>query len=161
MRSIFYVVLSTHSVVLPICRVTLSTCSLILPICHVVLSNCCRLVRVVIKSRGPRIFPRYQESGPQLLLLENRRKTGPKEIPSHLIPRLLVFTRQLEILVTTLLVYLFCHLADLLFHLSTCCVVLSNCCVVLSNCCIVLSTCSFDLPIYHVVLSNCCVILIV
>ena len=55
----FYVVLSTHSVVLPICHVTLSTCSLVLPICHVVLSNCCRLVRVVIKSRGPRIFPRY------------------------------------------------------------------------------------------------------
>ena len=59
LRSIFYVVLSTHSVVLPICRVTLSTCSLVLPICHVVLSNCCRLVRVVIKSRGPQIFPRY------------------------------------------------------------------------------------------------------
>ena len=59
--------------------------------------------RVVIKSRGPGIFPGYQESGPRLLLLENRRKIEPKEIPSHLIPRLLVvFTRQLEILVTTL-----------------------------------------------------------
>ena len=57
--SIFYVVLSTHSVVLPICRVTLSTCSLVLQICYVVLSNCCRLVMVVIKSRGPRIFPGY------------------------------------------------------------------------------------------------------
>ena len=35
--------------------------------------------------------------------MENRRKIEPKEIPSHLIPRLLVvFTRQLEILVTTL-----------------------------------------------------------
>ena len=44
-----------------------------------------------------------QESGPRLLLLENRRKIQPKEIPSRLIPRLLVvFTRQLEILVTTL-----------------------------------------------------------
>ena len=33
----------------------------------------------------------------------NRRKIEPKEIPSHLIPRLLVvFIRQLEILVTTL-----------------------------------------------------------
>lgn len=48
LRSIFYVVLSTHSVVLPICHVglstccvTLCTCSLVLPICHVVLSNCC------------------------------------------------------------------------------------------------------------------------
>ena len=66
LRSIFYVFLSTHSVVLLISHVdlstwcvALSTCSLVLPICHVVLSNCCRLVRVVIKSRGPRIFPRY------------------------------------------------------------------------------------------------------
>ena len=41
---------------------------------------------------------------PQLLFLENRRKIEPKEIPSRLIPHLLVvFTRQLEILVTTLL----------------------------------------------------------
>ena len=60
--------------------------------------------RVVIKSRGPGIFPGYKESGPRLLLLENRRKIDPKEIPSPLIPRLLVvFTRQLEILVTTLI----------------------------------------------------------
>ena len=58
--------------------------------------------RVVIKSRGPRIFRGYKESGPWLLLLENRTKIEPKEIPSRLIPRLLVvFTRQLEILVTT------------------------------------------------------------
>ena len=36
-------------------------------------------------------------------LLENRRQIEPNEIPSCLIPRLLVvFTRQLEILVTTL-----------------------------------------------------------
>ena len=63
-----------------------------------------KLCRVVIKSRGPGIFPGYWESGPRLLLLENRRKIEPKEIPSRLIPRLLVvFTRQLEILVTTLL----------------------------------------------------------
>ena len=35
--------------------------------------------------------------------MENRRKIEPKEIPSRLIPRLLVvFTRQLEILVSTL-----------------------------------------------------------
>ena len=39
----------------------------------------------------------------RLLLLENRRKIESKEIPSGLIPRqLVVFTRQLEILVTTL-----------------------------------------------------------
>ena len=63
------------------------------------------LFRVVIKRRGPGIFPGYYESGPRLLLLENRRKKEPKEIPSRLIPCLLVlFTRQLEILVTTLLV---------------------------------------------------------
>ena len=60
--------------------------------------------RVVINSRGLGIFPGYEESGPQLLLLENRRKIEPKEIPSRLIPRLLVvFTGQLEILETTLI----------------------------------------------------------
>ena len=59
--------------------------------------------RVVIKSRGPGIFPGYYESRPQLLLLENRRKIEQQEKPRRLIPRLLVvFTRQLEILVTTL-----------------------------------------------------------
>ena len=43
--------------------------------------------------------------------MENRRKIEPKEIPSHLIPRLLVvFTRQLEILVTTL-AYIFCKIS--------------------------------------------------
>ena len=42
---------------------------------------------------------------PRLLLLENRRKVEQKEIPSCLIPRILVvFTRQLEILVRTLVV---------------------------------------------------------
>ena len=41
--------------------------------------------RVVIKSRGLGIFPGYEESGPWLLLLENRRKIEPKEIPSCLI----------------------------------------------------------------------------
>ena len=36
--------------------------------------------------------------------MENRRKIEPKKIPSRLLPRLLVvFTRQLEILVTTLI----------------------------------------------------------
>ena len=46
----------------------------------------------------------YYECGARLLLLENRRKIERKEIPSCLIPCLpVVFTRQLEILVTTLL----------------------------------------------------------
>ena len=59
--------------------------------------------RAVIKSWGPGIFPGYYECGPRLLLLENRRKLEPKETPRCLIPRLLfVFTRQLEILATTL-----------------------------------------------------------
>ena len=45
---------------------------------------------------------------PWLLLLENRRKIEPKEIPSCLNSRLLVvFTWQLEILVTTLHMHLF------------------------------------------------------
>ena len=73
-------------------------------------------LRVVIKSRGPGILPAYEESGPWLLLLENRRKIEPKEIPSSLIPCLLVvFTRQLEILVTTLMacfINLFKHGGD-------------------------------------------------
>ena len=60
-------------------------------------------IGAVIKSRGPGISPGYYECGPRLLLLENRRKIEPKEIPCCLIPRLLiVFTWQLEILVTTL-----------------------------------------------------------
>ena len=72
--------------------------------------------RVVIKSPGPGIFPGYWESGPRLLLLENRRKIEPKEIPSRLIPCLLVvFTRQLEILVTTLNSISVCALAFLHF----------------------------------------------
>ena len=59
--------------------------------------------RAVIERRGPGISPGYYEHSPQLLLKENKRKMEPKETPSCLIPRLLVvFTRQLEILVTTL-----------------------------------------------------------
>ena len=43
---------------------------------------------------------------PRLLSLENRRKIESKEIPWCLIPRqLVVFTRQLEILATTLTIY--------------------------------------------------------
>ena len=63
--------------------------------------------RAVIKGWGPGISPSYYECGP-LLLLENRRKLEPKETPRCLIPRLLVvFTRQLEILATTLLLAIF------------------------------------------------------
>ena len=55
------------------------------------------------KSQGPGISPGYYECGSRLLLLEYRRKLEPKETPKCLIPRLLVVsTRQLEILVTTL-----------------------------------------------------------
>ena len=61
--------------------------------------------RAVIKNWGPGISPGYYKCGPWLLSLENRRKIEPKEILSCLIPHLLVvFTRQLEILVTTLLI---------------------------------------------------------
>ena len=57
----------------------------------------------VIKGRGPGISPGYYELGPWLLSKENKRKMEPKETPGCLIPRLLVvFTLQLEILVTTL-----------------------------------------------------------
>ena len=59
--------------------------------------------RAVTKRRGPGISPSYYERLPWLLSKENKRKIEPKEIPSCLIPRLLVvFTWQLEILVTTL-----------------------------------------------------------
>ena len=52
---------------------------------------------------GPGISPSYYEHGPWLLSKENKRKIDPTENPSCLIPRLLVvFTQQLEILVTTL-----------------------------------------------------------
>ena len=64
-------------------------------------------VRAVIKSWRPEISRGYYECDPLLLSLENRRKKGPKEILSCLVPSLLViFTRQLEILVTTLFVVL-------------------------------------------------------
>ena len=55
----------------------------------------------LIKSRGLGISLSHYKHGPWLLSLENRRKIEPKEIPSCLIPHLLVvFTWQLEILVT-------------------------------------------------------------
>ena len=48
--------------------------------------------------------------------MENRTKIEPKEIPGHLIPRLLVvFTHQLEILVTTLNHCAQCSTCSLLF----------------------------------------------
>ena len=55
----------------------------------------------VIKRRGWGFLPATENVAPWLLSLENRGKIEPKEIPSCLTPRLLVvFTRQLEILVT-------------------------------------------------------------
>ena len=60
--------------------------------------------RDVIKRWGPRISPSYYECGPWLLSKECRRKTEPKETLSCMIShQLVVFTQQLEILVTTLL----------------------------------------------------------
>ena len=52
----------------------------------------------------------YYECGPWLLSLKIRRKIEPKEIPSYLIPCLLViFTRQLEILVILLVFFMYQH----------------------------------------------------
>ena len=60
--------------------------------------------RAVIKRWGPRISPSYYECGPWLLSKEYRRKTEPKETVSCMIShQLVVFTQQLEIVVTTLL----------------------------------------------------------
>ena len=57
--------------------------------------------RPVINRQGPGIFPGNYECGPWLLSYENNTKIEPKEIPSCLIPRLLVvFSLQLETLVT-------------------------------------------------------------
>ena len=79
-------------------------------------------IRVVIKSQGPGIFPGYQESGPRLLLLENRKKIEPKEITCRLIPHLLVvFTRQLEILVTTLHIHCAVHILKVVIVLFSLC----------------------------------------
>ena len=59
--------------------------------------------RAVNERRGLGISPGYYERLPQLLSKENKRKIEPKEIPSCFIPHpLVVFARQLEILVTTL-----------------------------------------------------------
>lgn len=58
--------------------------------------------RDVIKRWGPRISPSYCECGPWLLSKEYRRKTEPKETVSCMIShQLVVFTQQLEIVVTT------------------------------------------------------------
>ena len=57
-----------------------------------------------LRARGQGFSPATKRVAPGYFYnLENRRKIEPKEISSRLIPRLLVvFTRQLEILVTTL-----------------------------------------------------------
>ena len=54
-----------------------------------------------LRAGGRGFSPATKRVAPGLLLSDYRRKIEPKEISSHLIPRLLVvFTRQLEILVT-------------------------------------------------------------
>ena len=54
-----------------------------------------------LRGGGWGFLPATENVAPWLLSLENRGKIEPKEIPSCLTPRLLVvFTRQLEILVT-------------------------------------------------------------
>ena len=59
--------------------------------------------RALIKGRVLGISFGFHEYGPLLLPQENRRKIEPKEIPSCLIPHLLVvFTWQLEISMTAL-----------------------------------------------------------
>ena len=61
------------------------------------------LVGLSLRAGRLGISSGYYECGPQQLSYKNRRKIESKEIPSRLILRLLVaFTRQLEILVTTL-----------------------------------------------------------
>ena len=51
-----------------------------------------------LEEPGPGISPSYYAHAPCLLLKENRRKIQPKEIPSCLIPCLLVvLTQKLEI----------------------------------------------------------------
>ena len=57
-------------------KVSLKSCNIIKPDW---------IIRTVIKSRGPGIFPGYYACGPRLLLLENRRNIEPKEIPRWLI----------------------------------------------------------------------------
>ena len=65
--------------------------------------------RAVIKRRGPGISPGYYACGPRLFSWENRRKIEPNEIPSHFIPCLLVvFNRQLKILVTSVIIGSLC-----------------------------------------------------
>ena len=60
-----------------------------------------------LRAGGGGFSPATKRVAPGYFYRKNRRKIEPKEIPSHLIPRLLVvFTRQLEILVTTLAFFL-------------------------------------------------------
>ena len=67
------------------------------------------ITRAVVKSQGLAISSVFYERGPWLVALVNRRKIEPKEIPSCFITHLLVvFTWQLEILVTSLNNHEFC-----------------------------------------------------
>ena len=81
---------------------------------------------------------------PWLLLLENRRKIEPKEIPSCLNSRLLVvFTRQLEILVTTLHMHLFFGTDCVFFNLVNSDGVLYFFVCVVFSLCLLEELCSF------------------
>ena len=61
------------------------------------------LVGLSLRAGRRRSHPATMNVVPSYFHTKNRRKIESKEIPSRLIPRLLVaFTRQLEILVTTL-----------------------------------------------------------
>ena len=63
-----------------------------------------RIHKAVIKRRELGFSPGYYECGPWLLSQDIRRKIKPNEIPSCFVPRpLVVFTQQLEILVTSLI----------------------------------------------------------
>ena len=62
-------------------KVSLKSCNIIKPDL---------IIRAVIKSRVPGIFPGFYGCGPRLLLLESRRNIEPKQIPRWLIPCLLL-----------------------------------------------------------------------
>ena len=68
--------------------------------------TCLLLNRTVIKRREPGISPGYYECDPRLFLNRTNIHVALKEIASSFIPRLLVvFTRQVQILVISLIKY--------------------------------------------------------
>ena len=68
--------------------------------------TCLLLIRTVIKRRGPGISPGYYVCDPRLFLNRTNIHVALKEFASSFIPRLLVvFTRQVQILVISLIKY--------------------------------------------------------